>query len=62
MLKREIDLQNDNIYLRAKVTENERVQQQINMVPENELLLRHLILGICSKQICRILANDTIVR
>ncbi|KAK9150741.1 hypothetical protein Syun_009050 [Stephania yunnanensis] len=36
MQKREIDLQNDNIYLRAKVTENDRVQQQINMVPENE--------------------------
>nr|ADC79699.1 AGAMOUS-like protein [Euptelea pleiosperma] len=36
MQKREIDLQNDNMYLRAKITENERAQQQMNMLPANE--------------------------
>nr|AFY98824.1 AGAMOUS-like protein [Platanus x hispanica]AFY98825.1 AGAMOUS-like protein [Platanus x hispanica] len=33
MQKREIDLQNDNMYLRAKIAENERTQQQLNMMP-----------------------------
>ncbi|RRT45815.1 hypothetical protein B296_00051532 [Ensete ventricosum] len=28
-----MDLQNDNMYLRSKITENERAQQQINMLP-----------------------------
>ena len=28
MQKREIELQNDNMYLRAKIAENERVQEQ----------------------------------
>ncbi|KAL5997698.1 Agamous-like MADS-box protein mads1 [Asimina triloba] len=33
MQKREIDLQNDNMYLRAKISENERAAQQMNMLP-----------------------------
>ncbi|URE44599.1 hypothetical protein MUK42_14804 [Musa troglodytarum] len=33
MQKREMELQNDNMYLRNKITENERAQQQINMLP-----------------------------
>ncbi|KAL5989832.1 Floral homeotic protein AGAMOUS [Asimina triloba] len=33
MQKREIDLQNDNMYLRAKIAENERAQQHMNMLP-----------------------------
>ncbi|XP_077251065.1 agamous-like MADS-box protein MADS1 [Tasmannia lanceolata] len=32
MQKREIDLQNSNLYLRAKIAENERTQQQMNML------------------------------
>uniref|UniRef100_A0ACD5VPW5 Uncharacterized protein n=1 Tax=Avena sativa TaxID=4498 RepID=A0ACD5VPW5_AVESA len=32
MQKREMDLHNDNIYLRSKVTENERGQQPMNMM------------------------------
>ncbi|XP_062195709.1 MADS-box transcription factor 3-like isoform X2 [Phragmites australis] len=32
MLKREMDLQSDNMYLRNKVTENERGQQPMNML------------------------------
>nr|ADC79702.1 AGAMOUS-like protein [Pachysandra terminalis] len=36
MQKREIDLQNDNMYLRAKITENERVQQQMNLMPGSD--------------------------
>ncbi|XP_077252264.1 agamous-like MADS-box protein MADS1 [Tasmannia lanceolata] len=34
--KREIELQNDNLYLRAKIAENERTQQQMNMLPHGE--------------------------
>ncbi|XP_064942912.1 MADS-box transcription factor 3-like isoform X2 [Musa acuminata AAA Group] len=33
MQKREMELQNDMMYLRNKITENERAQQQINMLP-----------------------------
>nr|XP_009399817.1 PREDICTED: MADS-box transcription factor 3-like isoform X1 [Musa acuminata subsp. malaccensis] len=33
MQKREMELQNDNMYLRNKVAENERVQQQMDMLP-----------------------------
>nr|ABQ28694.1 MADS box transcription factor [Narcissus tazetta subsp. chinensis] len=33
MQKREIELQNDNMYLRNKITDNERAQQQMNMLP-----------------------------
>ncbi|URE00890.1 hypothetical protein MUK42_20724, partial [Musa troglodytarum] len=33
MQKREMELQNDNVYLRNKVAENERVQQQMDMLP-----------------------------
>ncbi|XP_068667263.1 agamous-like MADS-box protein MADS1 [Aristolochia californica] len=37
MQKREIDLQNDNMYLRAKIAENERAQQQqMNLLPGPE--------------------------
>nr|AOC50669.1 AGAMOUS [Bocconia frutescens] len=36
MQKREIDLQNDNMYLRAKIAENERAQQHMNLMPGNE--------------------------
>nr|AFH74375.1 AGAMOUS-like protein [Liriodendron chinense] len=36
MQKREVDLQNDNMYLRAKITENERAQQQMGMLPAPE--------------------------
>ncbi|VAH58725.1 unnamed protein product [Triticum turgidum subsp. durum] len=32
MQKREMELQNDNIYLRSKVSENERGQQPVNMM------------------------------
>ncbi|KAJ4980526.1 hypothetical protein NE237_031363 [Protea cynaroides] len=35
MQKKEIDLQNDNMYLRAKITENERAQQ-MNVMPSSE--------------------------
>ncbi|XP_060187484.1 agamous-like MADS-box protein MADS1 [Lycium barbarum] len=33
MQKREIELQNANMYLRAKITEVERAQQQMNLMP-----------------------------
>lgn len=33
MQKREIDLHNDNQYLRAKIAETERAQQQMNLMP-----------------------------
>ncbi|CAL5346248.1 floral homeotic protein AGAMOUS-like [Camellia sinensis] len=33
MQKREIDLHNSNQYLRAKIAENERAQQQMNLMP-----------------------------
>ncbi|XP_016471064.1 agamous-like MADS-box protein MADS1 isoform X2 [Nicotiana tabacum] len=33
MQKREIDLQNANMYLRAKIAEVERAQQQMNLMP-----------------------------
>ncbi|KAK9267323.1 hypothetical protein L1049_009747 [Liquidambar formosana] len=33
MQKREIDLHNDNQYLRAKIAEHERAQQQMNLMP-----------------------------
>ncbi|KAK6917754.1 Transcription factor, MADS-box, partial [Dillenia turbinata] len=33
MQKREIDLHNSNLYLRAKIAENERAQQQMNLMP-----------------------------
>ncbi|KAK1382114.1 Floral homeotic protein AGAMOUS [Heracleum sosnowskyi] len=33
MQKREIDLNNHNQYLRAKIAENERAQQQMNLMP-----------------------------
>ncbi|KAF9589151.1 hypothetical protein IFM89_019467 [Coptis chinensis] len=36
MQKREIDLHNDNIYLRSKIAENERAQQHMNSLPGNE--------------------------
>nr|ALM95507.1 AGAMOUS1-like protein [Nigella damascena] len=36
MQKREIDLQNDNMYLRAKIAENERTQQHMSLMPTNE--------------------------
>ncbi|XXG67616.1 hypothetical protein AAC387_Pa06g0918 [Persea americana] len=36
MQKREVDLQNDNLYLRAKIAENERAQQHMNMLPAPE--------------------------
>ncbi|XAR52785.1 hypothetical protein NMG60_11021041 [Bertholletia excelsa] len=36
MQKREIELQNANMYLRAKIAENERAQQQMNLMPGNE--------------------------
>ncbi|XP_058095445.1 agamous-like MADS-box protein MADS1 isoform X2 [Magnolia sinica] len=36
MQKREIDLQNDNMYLRAKIAENERAQQHMNMLPGHD--------------------------
>ncbi|XVF60801.1 hypothetical protein PTKIN_Ptkin08bG0077100 [Pterospermum kingtungense] len=32
MQKREVELQNDNMYLRAKIAENERAQQQSNLI------------------------------
>ncbi|XP_039145532.1 MADS-box transcription factor 3-like, partial [Dioscorea cayenensis subsp. rotundata] len=38
MQKREIKLQNDNMYLRNKITENERVQQQMSMLPGNTMM------------------------
>lgn len=34
MQKREIDLHNDNQYLRARIAENERNQQQMSLMPE----------------------------
>ncbi|XP_074571644.1 agamous-like MADS-box protein MADS1 [Curcuma longa] len=33
MQRREIELQNDNMFFRNKIAENERVHQQINMLP-----------------------------
>ncbi|XP_072998764.1 agamous-like MADS-box protein MADS1 isoform X2 [Typha latifolia] len=33
MQKREMELQNDNMYLRSKIAENETAQQQMNMMP-----------------------------
>lgn len=33
MQKREIELQHANMYLRAKISENERAQQQMNLMP-----------------------------
>ncbi|XP_010273432.1 PREDICTED: floral homeotic protein AGAMOUS isoform X2 [Nelumbo nucifera] len=36
MQKREIDLQNDNMMLRARIAENERAQQQMSMIPASE--------------------------
>nr|AAS67611.1 agamous MADS-box transcription factor 1b [Crocus sativus]AHH41529.1 MADS-box transcription factor 1b [Crocus sativus] len=33
MQKREMELQNDNMYLRNKISENERAQQHMNMLP-----------------------------
>ncbi|KAJ8479649.1 hypothetical protein OPV22_023376 [Ensete ventricosum] len=33
MQKREMELQNDNMYLRNKIAENERAQQQMSMLP-----------------------------
>ncbi|XP_077226936.1 agamous-like MADS-box protein MADS1 [Tasmannia lanceolata] len=37
MQKREIDLQNENIYIRAKISENERTQQQhMNMLQQQQ--------------------------
>lgn len=36
MQKREVDLQNDNMYLRAKISENERAQQSLSMIPAPE--------------------------
>ncbi|XP_039115714.1 agamous-like MADS-box protein MADS1 isoform X1 [Dioscorea cayenensis subsp. rotundata] len=33
MQKREMELQNDNMYLRNKIAENERAQQTLNMLP-----------------------------
>ncbi|XP_026412851.1 floral homeotic protein AGAMOUS-like isoform X2 [Papaver somniferum] len=36
MQKRELDLQNDNMYLRAKIADNERAGQQMNLMPGNE--------------------------
>nr|AAS45686.1 AGAMOUS-like protein [Meliosma dilleniifolia] len=36
MQKREIDMQNDNMYLRAKIAENERAQQHMSMMPTSE--------------------------
>nr|CAD1843214.1 unnamed protein product [Ananas comosus var. bracteatus] len=42
MQKREMELQNDNMYLRNKITENERTQQHMTMLPstsEYEVML-----------------------
>nr|AFD36428.1 AG-like MADS box transcription factor [Canna indica] len=42
MQRREMELQNDNIYMRNKITENERTQQQLHMLPstsEYELVM-----------------------
>nr|AQM52291.1 SHP2-2 [Monotropa hypopitys] len=36
MQKREIELQNANMYLRAKISENERAQQQMNLMPASD--------------------------
>lgn len=36
MHKREIELQNANTYLRAKIAENERAQQHMNLMPGSE--------------------------
>ncbi|CAI9089082.1 OLC1v1023583C3 [Oldenlandia corymbosa var. corymbosa] len=36
MQKREIELQNANMYLRAKIAENERAQQHMNLMPGSE--------------------------
>nr|UKB40136.1 MADS transcription factor [Hepatica henryi] len=36
MQKREIDLQNDNLYLRAKIADNERNQQHMSLMPGND--------------------------
>ncbi|KAL5732002.1 Agamous-like MADS-box protein mads1 [Ranunculus cassubicifolius] len=35
MQKREVDLHNDNVYLRQKISENERAQQHMNSLPGN---------------------------
>ncbi|KAF8409153.1 hypothetical protein HHK36_005226 [Tetracentron sinense] len=36
MQKREIDLHNDNMYLRAKIAENERAQQHMSLMPASD--------------------------
>ncbi|KAG6485143.1 agamous-like MADS-box protein MADS1 isoform X2 [Zingiber officinale] len=36
MQRREMELQNDNMFLRNKIAENERVHQQMNMLPTAE--------------------------
>lgn len=36
MQKREIELQNDNMYMRAKIAENDRAQQQMSLMPGSE--------------------------
>nr|QQL01547.1 AGAMOUS 1 [Ceropegia sandersonii] len=36
MQKREIDLQNANMYLRARIAENERAQQQMSLMPGSD--------------------------
>ncbi|XXG77417.1 hypothetical protein AAC387_Pa08g1574 [Persea americana] len=36
MQKREVELQNDNMYLRAKIAENEKNQQHMSMLPTPE--------------------------
>ncbi|XP_057469980.1 agamous-like MADS-box protein MADS1 isoform X2 [Actinidia eriantha] len=36
MQKREVEMQNANMYLRAKIAENERAQQQMNLMPGAE--------------------------
>ncbi|KAL2496696.1 Agamous-like MADS-box protein AGL1 [Forsythia ovata] len=36
MQKRELELHNANMYLRAKIAETERAQQQMNMMPSSE--------------------------
>eukprot|EP00268_Persea_americana_P053084 TRINITY_DN598_c0_g1_i3.p1 TRINITY_DN598_c0_g1~~TRINITY_DN598_c0_g1_i3.p1 ORF type:complete len:224 (+),score=50.34 TRINITY_DN598_c0_g1_i3:538-1209(+) len=36
MQKREVELQNDNMYLRAKIAENEKNQQHMSMLPAPE--------------------------
>lgn len=36
MQKREIELQNSNLFLRAQIAENERAQQQMNLMPGSQ--------------------------